>query len=132
MFSYPDAARYRVGTNYQQLPSNRPIAPVYSPYQRDGPGTINGNYGGDPDYVKSEFRKVTLSSRHQVPTHEDWAGKVVTFASEVTDKDFVQAREFWEILCKEDQGKEDFVKNIVPMVASIDSNLFQQVLSTYF
>jgi catalase len=52
MFSYPDAARYRVGPNYQQLPCNKARSPVYSPYQRDGPSTINGNYGGDPDYGK--------------------------------------------------------------------------------
>lgn len=49
MFSYPDAARYRVGPNYQQIPCNK-AKYVYSPYQRDGPGCINGNYGSDPDY----------------------------------------------------------------------------------
>jgi catalase len=49
MFSYPDAARYRVGPNYQQLPCNRALN-VYSPYQRDGPMRIDGNYGSDPDY----------------------------------------------------------------------------------
>lgn len=49
MFSYPDAARYRVGPNYQQLPCNRPLE-AYSPYQRDGPMRVDGNYGSDPDY----------------------------------------------------------------------------------
>jgi catalase len=49
MFSYPDAARYRVGPNYQQLPCNR-AKYVYSPYQRDGPMRYDGNYGGEPDY----------------------------------------------------------------------------------
>jgi catalase len=48
MFSYPDAARYRLGPNYQQIPCNMPISTVYSPYQRDGPGSVNGNYGADP------------------------------------------------------------------------------------
>jgi catalase len=51
MFSYPDAARYRVGTNYQQLPCNRALH-VYAPFLRDGAMTINGNYGGDPNYGK--------------------------------------------------------------------------------
>jgi catalase len=51
MFSYPDAARYRIGPNYQQLPCNRALH-VYSPYQRDGPMRIDGNYGADPDYGK--------------------------------------------------------------------------------
>lgn len=49
MFSYPDAARYRIGPNYQQLPCNKPLK-VYSPYQRDGAMRVDGNYGSDPDY----------------------------------------------------------------------------------
>jgi catalase len=49
MFSYPDAARYRVGPNWQQLPCNR-AKYVYSPYNRDGPMRYDGNYGADPDY----------------------------------------------------------------------------------
>ena len=28
LFSYPDAHRYRLGVNYQQLPGNAPLAPV--------------------------------------------------------------------------------------------------------
>jgi catalase len=35
MFSYPDAHRYRIGANYNQLPVNAPVAPVRS-YSKDG------------------------------------------------------------------------------------------------
>jgi catalase len=35
MFSYPDAHRYRIGANYNQLPVNAPVAPVNS-YSKDG------------------------------------------------------------------------------------------------
>jgi len=35
LLAYPDAQRYRVGTNYQQLPVNAPKCPV-NHYQRDG------------------------------------------------------------------------------------------------
>ena len=49
MFSYPDAARYRIGPNYQQLPCNKALH-VYSPYQRDGPMHMDRNYDGDPNY----------------------------------------------------------------------------------
>jgi len=35
LFSYPDAHRYRIGTNYQQLPINRPLTDVHS-YSKDG------------------------------------------------------------------------------------------------
>ena len=35
LFSYADAHRYRIGTNYQQLPVNAPKSPVHS-YSKDG------------------------------------------------------------------------------------------------
>ena len=35
VFSYPDAQRYRVGTNYNGLPVNAPVAPVHN-YSQDG------------------------------------------------------------------------------------------------
>lgn len=101
MFSYPDAARYRVGPNYQQLPSNRPHSKVYNPYNRDGPGVINGNYGGDPDYVNSDFRPLAKTRHHQPTLHETWKGQAVAYSSQVTDKDFEQSKELWEIMKKE-------------------------------
>lgn len=123
IFSYPDAARYRLGVNYQQLPPNRSVNPIYSPYERDGHGTINGNYGGDPDYVRSGFQPMSLSRRHRVPTHEAWSGKVVPFATEVSPKDFVQPRELWHIICQEPNGKREFLENIVPSLVQISPHL---------
>ena len=41
IFAYHDAHLYRVGTNYQQLPVNRPIVPV-SNTQRDGAMRFDG------------------------------------------------------------------------------------------
>jgi catalase len=131
IFSYPDAHRYRVGPNYFQLPPNRPINKVYAPYVRDGPGTVNGNYGGDPDYVFSELRPVQISKRVQVPTHEHWNGNVTAFSTSVTDKDFVQARELWQIICQEDHGKEKFLNNIIPTLIDIPDRLKTQVVGGY-
>ncbi|KAF3011321.1 hypothetical protein E8E14_004035 [Neopestalotiopsis sp. 37M] len=131
MFSYPDAHRYRVGPNYFQLPPNRPHNPVYAPYVRDGPGTMNGNYGGDPDYVFSELKSMEYAKRVRVPTHETWSGNVTAFSTSVTDGDFVQARELWHIICKEPDGKEKFLHNIVPTLKDVPSKLQQQVIE-YF
>ena len=63
MFAYPDAARYRLGVNYQQLPCNAPVSEVYTPYQRDGAFRYNTNYGGDPNYVRSSFRPIKFEGR---------------------------------------------------------------------
>ncbi|KID93796.1 catalase, partial [Metarhizium majus ARSEF 297] len=131
MFSYPDAHRYRVGPNYFQLPPNRPVNKVYAPYIRDGPGTMNGNYGGDPDYVFSELRPVSQSNRIQMPVHEMWTGNVTCFATSLTDKDFEQPRKLWEIICKEPNGKEQLLHNIIPTLRDIPNNLKKEVLD-YF
>ncbi|HVC24234.1 MAG TPA: catalase [Acidimicrobiales bacterium] len=48
LFSYPDAHRYRIGTNYLQLPVNRPKSPVHS-YNRDG--AMRFDNPGDPVYA---------------------------------------------------------------------------------
>ncbi|KAI5460161.1 catalase [Mariannaea sp. PMI_226] len=131
MFSYPDAHRYRVGPNYFQLPPNRPQNPVYAPYIRDGPGTMNGNYDGDPDYVFSGLRPVEMSKRVQVPTHERWSGSVTAFATSVTDKDFEQPRKLWQIICKEKDGEKQFLDNITPTLEDIPEKLQLEVLD-YF
>lgn len=127
MFSYPDAHRYRVGPNYFQLPPNRPSNDVYSPYVRDGPGTMNGNYGGDPDYIFSELRTVALSKRTRIPTHELWSGRVTAFSTTVTDNDYVQARELWHIICTEPNGREDFIRNISPTLDGVSPRIKEEV-----
>lgn len=48
LFSYPDAHRYRIGTNYAQLPVNAPKSPVNS-YSKDG--AMRYQNPGDPVYA---------------------------------------------------------------------------------
>lgn len=49
VFSYADAHRYRLGSNYESLPVNAPRCPVHS-YHRDGAMRVDGNYGGRIGY----------------------------------------------------------------------------------
>lgn len=132
MFSYPDAARYRLGANYQQLPPNKPLSPIYSPYQRDGPGTINGNYGGDPDYVRSGFRTINFRQTHCYPEgHEVWNGKMQSYATEVTERDFEQPRELWEII-KGERAEGQFLENVVPTLVPIEEGLCDKAVGEFY
>lgn len=126
MFAYPDAARYRLGANYQQLPSNKAHVKVYNPYERDGRARIDGNYGGDPDYINSELRPVRLSKHYALPTHEEWNGRVQVYATGVTDKDFEQARILWQMIQKENAAGE-FMDNICPTLLDLSDHLRNQV-----
>jgi len=119
MFAYPDAQRYRLGANYQQLPVNRPVSEVYSPYQRDGAMNTTKNYGNDPNYVGASTKTVNFKGKvgangqsYDIGNHDEWVwGKVESYASEMVDADYDQARGMWALLCKAQQ-QETFISNV--------------------
>jgi catalase len=92
---------------------------------------MNGNYGGDPDYVFSELRPVRASRRVQLPTHEHFAGEVTSFATQFSDRDFGQARQLWKIICAEEGGEAQFLRNILPTLTDLPDGLKKDVLSTF-
>ncbi|MGO4380717.1 catalase [Pseudoduganella sp. RAF53_2] len=49
LFSYGDAARYRLGSNHHQIPVNAPKCPFHS-FHRDGAMRVDGNLGGTIAY----------------------------------------------------------------------------------
>ncbi|KAH9210004.1 catalase-like domain-containing protein [Leptodontidium sp. 2 PMI_412] len=110
MFSYPDAARYRLGVNYQQLPTNLPVSAVYAPMQRDGFANFRGNYGPDPNYVRSSLRPLNYGPAKA--SHDEWIGKISEFSSEITDEDFVQAKGMWDVFARYPGQQENFVHNV--------------------
>lgn len=118
MFAYPDAARYRLGANYQQLPCNRAVSQVYSPYERDGAMRYMTNYGDDPNYVRSQLKPIKFVGNLGKPGYstghwdKELTGMVAAYTSEVTDEDFEQATMMWEVL-KRSGEEEDFVGNVV-------------------
>jgi catalase len=56
LVNYADAQRYRLGTNYQQIPVNAARCPVQSNH-RDGIGRVDGNYGSLPHYEPNSFHQ---------------------------------------------------------------------------
>jgi len=53
LFSYPDAHRYRIGTNYLQLPVNQPESPVHS-YNKEGSMAYRHS-GNQPVYAPNSY-----------------------------------------------------------------------------
>ncbi|MGO4104764.1 catalase [Leifsonia sp. YAF41] len=54
IFSYPDAQRYRLGANYNQIPVNSPIAPVNN-YSQDGAARHGFNSPSTPVYAPNSL-----------------------------------------------------------------------------
>lgn len=69
ILSYPDAQRYRLGTNYEHLPVNRcPYG--FSNYQRDGQMALDDNGGAGPNYFPNSFAGPTEDKTVGEPARE--------------------------------------------------------------
>ena len=55
IFSYPDAQRYRVGTNYNEVPVNAPHAATVHSYTQDGAIRHSFKPASVPDYAPNSF-----------------------------------------------------------------------------
>lgn len=66
IFAYPDAHRYRLGANYEQIPVNRAINPVYN-HERDGYMSVNGNGGDAPNYFPNSFDAIEADPHYKQP-----------------------------------------------------------------
>ncbi len=69
MFSYADAHRYRIGTNYAQLPVNQPLAPVAS-YSKEGSMRYAWNAPQTPVYAPNSYGGPVADAA----TYDDGAG----------------------------------------------------------
>jgi catalase len=91
LMSYADTHLYRVGTNYQQLPVNRPKCPVMN-YSRDGHMATAADYGSAPNY----WPNTRASSPQPNPQYADPAWNLGTaivdrYDSTIDHDDFTQA-----------------------------------------
>ncbi len=124
MFAYPDAARYRLGVNYQMLPTNAAKSPVYIPTERDGFMNFGSNYDADPNYLHSSIHPTAFhgtTTEAYTPTQDTLSAKgPVIFTSEITDDDFKQPRALWnDVLAKEDGAQDRFISNISGNIAGV-------------
>jgi len=54
LLSYPDAHRYRLGVNYEQIPVNK-CPYMVANYERDGSMRVDDNGNSDPNYFPNSF-----------------------------------------------------------------------------
>jgi catalase len=92
MFSYADAHRYRIGTNYAQLPVNLPKAQVNS-YSKDGAMRIAANPPGTPVYAPNSYGGPKADADHDDGAGWDAGGPMVHAAYDLhaEDDDWGQA-----------------------------------------
>ena len=110
-FAYADAHRYRIGTNYQQLPINRPRVDVHS-YNKDGAMRFR-HAGAQPVYAPNGYGGPQADPRFEDPSWEVATGEIGRHprAPHAEDDDFSQARSLWrDVMTRTD--RDHLVANI--------------------
>ncbi|ORY01794.1 catalase [Basidiobolus meristosporus CBS 931.73] len=112
LFSYPDTHRHRLGANYAQIPINQAYNSRVANQQRDGPMTVNGNYGSQPNYEPNSHagpKQTNIpASTYSV---QEVVGAVGRHTYSLTDDDFVQAGNLYRLMPKDQ--KDRLISNIV-------------------
>ncbi len=105
VFSYPDAQRYRVGTNYNELPVNAPKSPVHN-YQKDGAMRVQN--ATDPVYAAvGSWESDGALTRAAATLHAE-------------DSDFGQAGTLYREVFS-DAAKARFLETITGAVSGVQS-----------
>jgi catalase len=98
LFSYPDAHRYRLTINYNNLPVNCPVTGITN-FHRDGVmAGITNNGGSSSNYPNPAAPLIYKPRPYTLQQISEPAEdvKMMYFTSDVTDLDFEQPRDLWE------------------------------------
>jgi catalase len=66
LLSYPDAHRYRLGANYEQIPVNK-CPYMTNNYERDGQMRVDGNGEDSPNYFPNSFDDIEADASYKEP-----------------------------------------------------------------
>lgn len=121
VFAYADAQRYRIGTNYQQLPVNGPKCP-YHTYQRDGSMRFDGNSGGMPNYEPNSFEDAPKQTNIKEPIYpESNSGPAYQYDHREDTDYYSQAGALFRLM--NDEQKALLIDNIVNSMRGIDETI---------
>lgn len=113
LFSYPDAHRYRIGANYNELPVNAPRAAQVRSYSKDG--HMRHRNPGDPVYApnsKSGPRADTERFGEPAGWHTDGDMQRAAYTLHAEDDDWGQAGTLVRDVL-DDAARERLAQNIV-------------------
>lgn len=121
VFSYPDAQRYRVGTNYAQIPVNAPIIPIAN-FSQDGSQRHGFNSPQTPVYAPNSSGGPTADASAAGAGSWESDGELMRTAATLhsEDDDFGQATTLYREVF-DDAAKERFLATITGAVGGVQS-----------
>ena len=118
ILSYPDAHRYRLGANYENLPVNKcPYATAN--YQRDGLMQTTENGGSLPNYSPNSFDNIVADPSYKEPPMMLESNMAAWYDRNENDDDhYTQPGDLYRNAMNQ-QDRENLVSNIVTNMSGI-------------
>jgi catalase len=119
ILSYPDAHRYRLGVNYEQIPVNRCPFMVNN-YERDGHMRVDGNSGKAPNYFPNSFDDIVVDESYKEQPWDigasvaDWYDR----NAEGENDHYTQPGNLYRLM--DEEQKFHLVNNITGAMSGID------------
>jgi catalase len=119
LFAYHDAQLYRVGTNHQHLPVNRPRCPFHN-QQRDGAMAID-NSGAAANYDPVHADVPALGGFGHGDAGWQVEGTAGRYDMRAVDDHFTQAGNLFRLLT--DEGRRNLIENIAGSLSNADATI---------
>ncbi|WP_425274306.1 catalase [Pseudomonas kitaguniensis] len=129
LFAYPDAHRYRVGTNHQQLPINAPLQPA-NHYQRDGSMAFGANGGASPNYEPNSVAGTPQQAPQYAEPPLALRGAADRYDQREDTDYYSHAGALFRL--QTDAQKTLLINNIAGAMAGVSSNVVQLQLQHFF
>lgn len=133
IFSYPDAHRYRLGVNYENIPVNRPICPVHH-YHKDGQMNVRENFAENTD---AYYEPNTVGGPKENPDVKEPPMKLTEEAivarfdhrKDPGNDDYVQVTALFNLFQPDE--KERLFKNIAGAMADVPKAILERQLEHF-
>ncbi len=126
ILSYPDAHRYRLGANFEQIPVNR-CPYMVNNYHRDGAMRVDGNAGAQPNYAPNSFDNLVADKSYAEP-----ALKLDSLVADNYDRNqhdddhYTQPGDLYRLL--DDTQKQHMINNVVDAMSGIEGPKREEII----
>lgn len=128
IFAYPDAHRYRIGTNYNSLPVNKSPFETTN-YHRDGAMRSDGNGGSSPNHFPNSFDDNYEDEKHKGLPYNLDTNEVAYFDRNSNDDDhYSQPKGLFENVMNEQQ-QQNTISNIVGAMSGISGTKRDEIIN---
>ena len=129
ILSYPDAHRYRLGVNYDQIAVNRAKACPVHTYHRDGAMRVDENGGIGPNYEPNSFGGPVEDPAYNDPRFPI-SGEIGRFNHREGNDDYTQPGNLFRLMPAD--AKARLIGNIVASMKSVPKRIQEKQIQHFF